>query len=104
MDVLFLHAHVPGHYEHLAPALAADPGNRVVFGTAAAGAAMARVDVRVLDPRRGTAAGHPYQRPLEDAEGDGEAGGVGHALGKGLHRPRLEVPAAAETRGAGGRA
>ena len=73
MDVLFLHAHVPGHYEHLAPALAADPGNRVVFGTAAAGAAMARVDVRVLDPRRGTAAGHPYLRPLEDAVRLGQA-------------------------------
>lgn len=72
MNVLFLHAHFPGHYEHLAPALAADPANRVVFGTAAPGAAMPGVDVRTLAPRRG-AAGHPYLRPLEDAVRQGQA-------------------------------
>jgi glycosyltransferase involved in cell wall biosynthesis len=73
VNVLFLHAHFPGHYGHLAPALAADPGNRVVFGTAAAGAAMARVDVRILDPRRAIPAAHPYLRPLEDAVRLGQA-------------------------------
>jgi glycosyltransferase involved in cell wall biosynthesis len=68
MRVLFLHAHFPGHYEHLAPALAADPRNRVVFATAAPDAVMAGVDVRTITPHRPPAGTiHPYLRPLEGA-------------------------------------
>ena len=33
MNILFLHRHFPGQYRHIAAALAAEPGNRVVFVT-----------------------------------------------------------------------
>jgi len=71
--VLFLHSHFPGHYAHLAPALAA-AGHRVVFATRQAGARMPGVDVRVFAPHRDvSAATHPYLRAFEDAVLQGQA-------------------------------
>ena len=50
MRVLLLHTHFPGHYAHIAPALAADRTNRVVFATRDPAARMDGVEVRSFAP------------------------------------------------------
>lgn len=73
MDVLLLHSFFPGHYAHLAPALAAR-GHRVVFATRDPEARMEGVDVRLFAPHRAVAsATHPYLRAFEDAVLQGQA-------------------------------
>lgn len=83
MRILFVHDHFPGHYKHVAAALAANPANRVVFATAArreagaeigAAAAIPGVEMRTYLPHRGPGeATHPYVRPFEDAVLRGQA-------------------------------
>jgi glycosyltransferase involved in cell wall biosynthesis len=83
MRVLFVHDHFPGHYKHVAAALASDPANRVVFATAGrreagadvgAASAIPGVEMRTYFPHRGPGeATHPYVRPFEDAVLRGQA-------------------------------
>ncbi|HSK41814.1 MAG TPA: glycosyltransferase, partial [Arenibaculum sp.] len=74
MNILFVHNHFPGHYQHVAPALAADPANRVVFATSGTGTPMPGVEVRHFGPHRRAGEGtHPYVRPFEDAVLHGQA-------------------------------
>lgn len=83
MRVLFVHDHFPGHYKHVAAALAEDPANKVVFATAArreagaevgAASAIPGVEMRTYMPHRAPGeATHPYVRPFEDAVLRGQA-------------------------------
>ena len=52
MRILFLHNHFPGHYQHVAAALAADPRNQVVFITRDRTGSIPGVDKRVFTPAR----------------------------------------------------
>ena len=74
MLILFLHNHFPGHYQHVAAALAANPRNQVVFITKDRNGSIAGVDKRVFTPAR-SADGptHHYVRPFEDAVLHGQA-------------------------------
>lgn len=47
MNILFVHQNFPGQYLHLAPALAADPGNRVVALSARSGVKIPGVNILV---------------------------------------------------------
>ncbi len=74
MQVLFLHEYFPGHYPHLAAALAARPENRVVFLARTGDGAIPGVDRRTYVPARPPRPQtHPYLRPLEGAVLTGQA-------------------------------
>ncbi|EWY39653.1 glycosyl transferase family 1 [Skermanella stibiiresistens SB22] len=74
MRILFVHNHFPGHYQHVAAALAADPRNQVVFITKDPSGSIPGVDKRVFTPARGPAPGtHHYVRAFEDAVLHGQA-------------------------------
>ncbi|WP_207478301.1 glycosyltransferase [Arenibaculum pallidiluteum] len=73
MRVLFVHRSLPGHYRHVAPALAADPANRVVFATHEPGV-LPGAEIRTFSPHRTVSAQiHPYVQPYEDAVLYGQA-------------------------------
>jgi glycosyltransferase involved in cell wall biosynthesis len=66
MRILFAHRYFPGHFAHLARALAADPGNQVVFVHAAGQGEIAGVRrLRVRPARQPSSATHHYLQPLE---------------------------------------
>lgn len=76
MRILFVHQNFPGQFRHLAPALAADPGNEVVALTMRQGADALWQGVRqvVYRPRRGTTpAVHPWVSDFETKTICGEA-------------------------------
>jgi hypothetical protein len=74
MHILFLHQNMPGQFKHLAPYLAANPKNRVVFMTQRDGVAMPGVEPAVYRPARPVAnATHPYLRMSEGAVLNGQA-------------------------------
>lgn len=74
MRVLFVHKHVPGQFRHLAAALAAEPGNEVVFVHAEGEMRAPGLTTRRARPARAAAAAtHHYVRPLEDAALHGQA-------------------------------
>ncbi|UEM05080.1 glycosyltransferase [Skermanella rosea] len=74
MRILFVHNHFPGHYQHLAAALAADPANQVVFITKDRTGSIPGVDKRVFTPSRPPGPQtHHYVRPFEDAVLHGQA-------------------------------
>ena len=73
MRVLLVHRSLPGHYRHVAAALAADPRNQVVFASCEAGS-LPGIDVRTFTPHRGPSPQvHPYVKPYEDAVLHGQA-------------------------------
>ena len=68
MKTLFLHQNMPGQFRHLAPALARQPGNQVVFITRRSDVALPGVRRITYTPRRTAHAGtHQYVRSYEDA-------------------------------------
>ncbi len=74
MNVLFLHRYFPGHYPHVAAALAADPRNRVVFVTETVEGRIPGVTPLIYRPARPPHRHtHPYLRSLEAAVLSGQA-------------------------------
>lgn len=74
MHILFLHQNMPGQFKYLAPYLAANPKNRVVFMTQRDGVVMPGVEPAVYRPARPVAnATHPYLRMSEGAVLNGQA-------------------------------
>ncbi|MCW5751226.1 MAG: glycosyltransferase family 4 protein [Alphaproteobacteria bacterium] len=74
MRVLFLHNNFPAQYRFVATALAADPRNRVVFGTANANGELPGVTrVHYKPARAASPATHHYIRNLEEAVLTGQA-------------------------------
>lgn len=68
MNILFVHQNMPGQFKHLAPHLAADPRNRVVFLTRRKGVAISGVEtITYAVPREATAATHQYVRLFENS-------------------------------------
>lgn len=68
MKYLFLHQNMPGQFKHLAPVLAADPENQVVFITKRGDVELPRVRRVTYKPARTVHRGaHHYLRTLEDA-------------------------------------
>lgn len=94
MNVLFLHDNFPGQFRHLAPRLAEDPANRVVFGTRRRDAApLAGVRRVSYEPTRGADPGtHAYVRSTEEAVLTGQAVvRLGHRLAEEGFRPDVVV-------------
>jgi glycosyltransferase involved in cell wall biosynthesis len=74
MNVLFVHDCFPGHYQHLAAALAADPANRVVFLARRRAGEVPGVEPLAFLPARGPhETTHPYLRSTEAAVLNGQA-------------------------------
>ncbi|MCW5730834.1 MAG: glycosyltransferase [Alphaproteobacteria bacterium] len=74
MRVLFLHNNFPAQYRFVATALAADPRNRVVFGTTNANGELPGVTrVHYKPARAANPATHHYVRNLEEAVLTGQA-------------------------------
>ncbi|MFN0089166.1 MAG: glycosyltransferase [Acidimicrobiales bacterium] len=74
MRILFLHTNFPGQYRDLAPALAADPANEVVFGTGQPKHELPGVRKAPFSPHRAADAEvHPYLAPLDRAVLNGQA-------------------------------
>lgn len=74
MDYLFIHQNMPGQYKHLAPALAADPANRVVFLTKRQNIELPGVKrINYPEPRPGAPETHHYLRLAEQAVLHGQA-------------------------------
>src|SRR6186997_273077 len=74
MRILFAHRHFPGHFAHLARALAADPGNQVVFVHAAGQGEIEGVRrLRIRPAREPWSTTHHYLQPLERAVLMGQA-------------------------------
>ena len=68
MNYLFIHQSMPSQFLHLAPALAREPGNRVIFLTRSAGRAMPGVETITYSPTRSArAATHHYVRLFENS-------------------------------------
>ena len=93
MKILFIHQNMPGQFKHLAPALARDEANEVVFLTR-------RADVMLPDVRRITYAPsrssgpetHHYLRDYEDGVLHGQqVGRVCRALARGGFHPDIVV-------------
>jgi glycosyltransferase involved in cell wall biosynthesis len=60
MKILFVHQNFPGQYKHVAPALAADPGNQVVAMTMRRGIQLPGIRIVVSTPeKKGHNGGHP---------------------------------------------
>ena len=94
MRILFVHSNFPGQYQKLAPALARDPVNRVVFATQEAHGSIPGVEKRLYAPMRQPRADiHHYVRPLEQAVLNGQA----------LYRLCRQLTARFESQGAGRR-
>lgn len=76
MRLLFIHQNFPGQFKHLAPALAADPGNQVVAFTMQKNAPTTWQGVRLVfyQPVRGTTPNvHPWVSDFETKTIRGEA-------------------------------
>jgi glycosyltransferase involved in cell wall biosynthesis len=74
MRVLFVHQNFPGQYKHLAPALAARPGARVVALAINKHPPIANVETIYYEPKRGTSQNtHPWVTDLETKVIRGEA-------------------------------
>jgi glycosyltransferase involved in cell wall biosynthesis len=75
MRALFLHTNFPAQYRHVAPALAARPGNQVLFGTANTDTGTLAGVEKVLFKRHREVRkdSHHYVRPLEFAVLNGQA-------------------------------
>lgn len=74
MDILFLHQNMPGQFRHLAPALAANPDNRVVFITRRSDVDLPGVRrLTYPAPRVSRAETHFYIRTFENAVRHGQA-------------------------------
>lgn len=74
MNILFLHPNFPAQFRHLAAALAQDPTNQVVFGTARQEGQMNGVQKQIYAPaRKPHKETHHYLRSLEDAVLHGQA-------------------------------
>ncbi len=74
MRILFVHQNCPGQYKHLAPHLAAIPGNEVVFITQPRKPALAGVRQVVYKPtRRASPETHFYLRNFEEGVLHGQA-------------------------------
>jgi glycosyltransferase involved in cell wall biosynthesis len=68
MNILFLHQNMPGQFLHLAPALARDPANRVVFLTRSRRGELPGVRRVTYQPARTARAGtHHYVRLYENS-------------------------------------
>ena len=93
MDILFLHQNIPGQYKHLAPALAAEPGNRVVFVTKRQGVTLPGVRTVVYaEPPASAPATHHYLRLTEAALRHGQAvARVCIALAREGFRPAIVI-------------
>ena len=94
MNVLFLHDNFPGQFRHLAPLLAADPANQVVFGTRRRDAPPLPGVRRVhYQPARGAdPATHAYVRSTEEAVLTGQAVvRMGQRLARDGFRPDVVV-------------
>ena len=73
MNVLFIHQNMPAQFKHLAPMLAADPANRVMFLTQAVRRALPGVETfTYMKPQPPGKGGHHYLRRLEDAVRHGQ--------------------------------
>ena len=74
MRALFLHTNFPAQYRHVAAALAAMPGNKVVFATSNPQGSIPGVEKRLFKPHREVRKDtHHYVRPLEFAVLNGQA-------------------------------
>lgn len=74
MRVLFVHQNFPGQYKHLAPALAARPGNEVLALAINKQPELPGVKTRYYEPKRGTSKDvHPWITDLETKVIRGEA-------------------------------
>lgn len=74
MKFLFLHPNFPAQFRDLATALAADPGNEVVFGTMATAGELPRVRKALFKSKRSPGSGtHQYLRGLEASVLQGQA-------------------------------
>jgi glycosyltransferase involved in cell wall biosynthesis len=68
LNILFLHPNMPGQFKHLAPALARNPANRVVFVTKRSDVQIAGVErVTYKPPREVHPTTHPYLQRYENA-------------------------------------
>lgn len=74
MKILFVHQNMPGQYKHLAPALASDPANQVIFLTKEGKPQIEGIEQRTYKVARGITQNiHPYLRRLEDQVLHGQA-------------------------------
>ena len=74
MNVLLLHDGFPAQYRHVASSLAADPKNRVVFGSRAGEGSIPGLIRGICEPTREVdPAMHPYCHPFESAVLNGQA-------------------------------
>jgi hypothetical protein len=74
MKILFVHQNMPGQYRHLAPALAAMPGNEVVFVTQRRGISLPGVAMHAYRPHRAPGEKqHCYLRDTEAGVLNGQA-------------------------------
>jgi glycosyltransferase involved in cell wall biosynthesis len=68
VNILFVHQNMPGQFKHLAPLLARDPKNRVVFVTARKDAELPNIGRVVYEvPKEASKETHQYLRRLENA-------------------------------------
>ena len=68
MRVVLAHRYFPGHFAHLARALASDPGNQVIFVHAAGHGEIPGVRrLQIRAAREGSSATHHYLQPFERA-------------------------------------
>ena len=68
MNILFIHQNMPGQFKHLAPLLARDPANKVVFLTKRPDIQLPGVVKAMYEkPRDASPQTHQYLRRLENA-------------------------------------
>ena len=93
MRFLFAHQNFPGQYKHLVSALAADPGNQVVFLTQRPNQEIPNIKRVVYKPKRKTSQStHPYARGIESAVINAEgAYRAALALKKGGFKPDILI-------------
>ncbi|ARS28027.1 glycosyl transferase family 1 [Sphingomonas sp. KC8] len=93
MNILFIHQNMPGQFKHLAPMLAAQPGNRVVFLTQTVRRSLPGVEPATYPaPRASNGAGHHYLRRFEDAVRHGQqAARAIQQLARSGFRPDLVI-------------
>lgn len=74
MNILFLHPNFPAQFRHVATSLAADPQNRVIFGTKRQQGSLPGVFKAIYTPsREARRETHHYVRNLENAVLQGQA-------------------------------